>query len=342
LYTFTSCYDTKRFDEREYALAVAQSVDAASHLVFPSPQDFWSDFRKMAWHQDMPFGVLNFYAQWRVMRAASEAGVKVLVDGQGGDEVFGGYAKFRYAYLVSLLSSGRVASAARELRCMLKNGDRYVLDIRNGYRYLPARVRRALKVDSVLQRVVLGDWTRAVREESTPATRWWRNAAGAGGASPWTLMQRIQADDILIDTLPQLLRMEDRSSMAFSLEARVPLLDHKVVELGLSLPDHLKIQRGWSKYAVRRAMTDVLPKAVRLRATKLGFAAPNHAWLAGELREPVTQLLSDDLRCQRYIDVPALRQWYSSPRSNRANAESYYGLFRILSLEMWMRAFSLS
>ena len=57
----------------------------------------------MAWHQDMPFGALNFYAQWRVMRAASEAGVKVLIDGQGGDEVFGGYAKFRYAYLASLL-----------------------------------------------------------------------------------------------------------------------------------------------------------------------------------------------------------------------------------------------
>ena len=88
----------------------------------------------MAWHQDMPFGMLNFYAQWRVMRAAKEAGVKVLIDGQGGDEVFGGYAKFRYAYIMSLLRGGRLAAATRELTGMLRHGDRYVLDIRNGYR----------------------------------------------------------------------------------------------------------------------------------------------------------------------------------------------------------------
>src|ERR671917_537001 len=66
-------------------------------------------FAKMAWHQDMPFSGLSFYAQWRVMRAARETGVKVLLDGQGGDEVFGGYAKFRLAYLASLLRQGRLA-----------------------------------------------------------------------------------------------------------------------------------------------------------------------------------------------------------------------------------------
>ena len=94
-----------------------------------------------------------------------------------------------------------------------------------------------------------------------------------------TLLQRIQMDDIAVDTLPQLLRMEDRSSMAFSLEARVPLLDHKVVELGVSLPDHLKVNRGWSKFAVRQAMAGMIPDAVRLRTTKLGFAAPDRPWL---------------------------------------------------------------
>ena len=160
LYTFTSCYAAKEFDEREYALEVARSVGAKPHLVFPSPDDFWSDFQWIAWHQDMPFGSLSFYAQWRVMRAAREAGVKVLIDGQGGDEVFGGYAKFRYAYLASCFARGSsdgVTGTDRDAPTRRP----YVLDIRKGYRYLPGFVRRTLKVDSVLQRVVAGDWNRA-------------------------------------------------------------------------------------------------------------------------------------------------------------------------------------
>ncbi len=342
LFTFTSCYDNKAFDERDYALGVARAVGATPHLVFPSPEDFWSDFQRLAWHQDMPFGALSYYAQWRVMRAAKEAGVKVLLDGQGGDEVFGGYAKFRYAYIASLLRSRRFGRAAGEFVGMLRQGDRYVLDLRNGYRYLPAAVRGALNVDSALRRILIADWKTAAADESTPATRWWRHARAPRDGSPLTLLQRIQIDDIVVDTLPQLLRMEDRSSMAFSLEARVPLLDHKVVQLGLGLPDHLKVNRGWSKFAVRQAMNGLLPNWIRLRKTKLGFAAPDRFWLAHDLRQHITDLLNGDLRCGRYVDVAALRRWYGSNAAASANTESYLGFFRILSVEMWMRAFSIS
>src|SRR6266540_6244752 len=121
----------------------------------------------MAWHQDMPFNGLAYYAQWRVMRAAKDAGVKVLLDGQGGDEVFGGYAKFRYAYLASLLRSGRLPTLARETWAALRQGDSYVLDIRKGYRYLPRSVRRALGIDSLLQRMLRPDWDLSVVSEST-------------------------------------------------------------------------------------------------------------------------------------------------------------------------------
>jgi len=342
-HTFTSCYDNPEFDERGYALAAARSAKANSQLVFPSPKDFWSDFERMAWHEDMPFNGLSFYAQWRVMRAAKEAGVKVLLDGQGGDEVFGGYAKFRYAYLASLLRSGSIAKMVRELGATLGQGDRYVLDIRNGYRYLPKKVRNLLKVDSLLKGVLIAHLDQVVSAESTPATRWWRNTSGArNGDCPWTIMQRIQVDDLLLDTLPTLLRLEDRSSMAFSLEARVPLLDHKLVEYGVGLPDHLKVHNGWSKYAVRQAMRGLMPESVRLRKSKLGFAAPDHSWPSRELRSQVKELLADKLRCQKYVNPVLLRRWYNSEKASHANKESYLGLFRILSLEMWMRAFELS
>ena len=341
--TFTSCWKYPELDERTYADAVARAAGAESHLVFPSAKDFWETFPRMAWHQDMPFASMSYYAQWSVMRTARDAGVKVLLDGQGGDEVFGGYAKFRYAYLASLLRSGRLVSFAREAGAMLGQGDLYyVLDLRRGYRYLPTRLRRLLGVDSLLEGVLRTDWDRALGGESTPATRWWRYArAGGSGHTGTSVMQRIQVDDIMMDTLPLLLRMEDRSSMAFSLEARVPLLDHRLVDYGISLPDHLKVHNGWSKFAIREAMRGVLPDAVRQRTSKLGFAAPDRRWLAHDLRPQVTMLIEDSLRCERYVDVAALRRWYASPQAAGASEEAYLGLFRILALEMWMRAFDL-
>ena len=341
--TFTSCWKYRELDERIYADAVAHASGAESHLVFPSAEDFWEMFPRMAWHQDMPFASISYYAQWSVMRAARDAGVKVLLDGQGGDEVFGGYAKFRYAALASLLRSGRLLRFAREAGAMLGQGDlNYVLNPRRGYRYLPTRLRRLLGVDSLLEGVLRTDWDRALGGESTPATRWWRYArAGGSGHNGISVMQRIQVDDIMTDTLPLLLRMEDRSSMAFSLEARVPLLDHRLVEYGISLPDHLKVRNGWSKFAIREAMRGVLPDFVRQRTSKLGFAAPDRRWLAGDLRPQVTALIEDSLRCERYVDVVALRRWYASPEAAGASEEAYLGLFRILALEMWMRAFDL-
>ena len=340
LHTFTSCYDDKTIDEREYALLVARAVGANQHLVFPSAEDFWADFERLTWHQDMPFGGLSYYAQWRVMRAAKEAGVKVLLDGQGGDEVFGGYAKFHYAYLAALLRQGRPLQMLRELMAMLRQGDRYTLDLRNGYRYLPRWLRRVFRVDAMLRGAINADWKRLVCSGSTPATRWWRNASGKGDAASESLVQLIQMDDLFTDTLPQLLRMEDRSSMAFSLEARVPLLDHRIVEYGLGLPDHLKFQNGWTKRALREAMHGLMPDEVRLRKSKLGFPAPDRTWLCETLRGQVSDLIGGELRCQKYINAGALRRWYQSRRSLAANAESYLGLFRVLSLEMWMRVFN--
>src|SRR5438034_10238562 len=72
-HTFTACHEDRAFDERDYALAVAEAVGATPHLAFPSPEDFWERFERIAWHQDMPFGERTYYAQWRVMQAATEA-----------------------------------------------------------------------------------------------------------------------------------------------------------------------------------------------------------------------------------------------------------------------------
>ncbi len=136
--------------------------------------------------------------------------------------------------------------------------------------------------------------------------------------------------------------MEDRSSMAFSLEARVPLLDHNVGQLGVSLPDHLKVNHGWSKFAVRQAMAGLVPDSVRLRKTKLGFAAPDRAWLADDLRGQITELLEQRSALPTDTSTsPRCAVGIARLEAQRANTDRFLGLFRILSLEMWMRAFNL-
>src|SRR5260370_22885658 len=144
------------------------------------------------------------------MRTAGEAGVNVLLDGQGGDEVFGGYAKFRYAYLASLLRSGRLLKFPSEAGGMLRQGDlNYVLNLRRGYRYLPTPLRRLLGVDSLLQKILRTDWNHAISGESTPATRWWRYATAGGSTGGWaTPMPRLQLSAILIGPPPPLPPME--------------------------------------------------------------------------------------------------------------------------------------
>jgi len=89
-------------------------------------------------------------------------------------------------------------------------------------------------------------------------------------------------------------------------------------------------------------MAGIVPDSILMRKTKLGFAVPGHRWLAHDLRSQVAALIEDTLRCERYVDPKVLRRWYAAPGAPTASTESYLGLFRVLSLEMWMRAFSIS
>lgn len=336
--TFTSCFDNLKFDERTHAIEMAQYAGATPELVFPEARAFWSEFQRMAWHQDFPFGTASIFAQWCVMRAAAQAGVKVLLDGQGGDESFAGYAKFRYALLLADLRRGALASALKRGVSILAQGDSYVLDIRKGWRYLPASLRRLLRTEPLIARA-LRQASHFKADTISVAGDIWQSTAGNAANGSLTALQRFQMNDLSRDTLPQLLRYEDRNSMAFSIEARVPLLDHKLVEFALGLPDDYKVRGGWGKWILRKAMTNFAPESICWRKSKLGFVAPTRDWLGRDLRGQVTDYLHSDLRCGAFIKADVVREWYDSSAGKQVNESAYLGLFRILCLETWMRAF---
>jgi asparagine synthase (glutamine-hydrolysing) len=146
-------------------------------------------------------------------------------------------------------------------------------------------------------------------------------------------------DDLTTSTLPGLLRYEDRISMAFSLESRVPFLDYRLVEFALRLPSSLKVHEGWPKHILREAMKGILPDEVRLRRDKLGFPTPQRSWLRERVDWARDTLLQPELRIGSFIDarriVPELPKILSEP----------FGaieLWRWLNLELWMRSFDVS
>ena len=138
--------------------------------------------------------------------------------------------------------------------------------------------------------------------------------------------------------LPELLRYEDRNSMAHSLEARVPFLDHRIVELVFSLPADRLIKDGMTKSLLRRALSDVLPPTVRDRVDKLGFVTPEGRWLQGALGDVADDVFaSASFRDRGWVDAAAARARLRAHRRGELNAG--FELWRALNLELWARTF---
>lgn len=207
--------------------------------------------------QDEPISGLGVIAQWRVMKLASENNVTVLLDGQGGDEILGGYRKFLFFYLKQLLRQGKLLTFTSELIRFISNKDLKLFDEEGVRRYL-----NKTNVETYLSKRAqhLG------RHHDI-------SISGANG------FNQKSYEDIFYYSYPQLLRYEDRNSMAFSLETRVPFLDYKLVEFTYSLPASYKIRNGFTKAILRDSLKGVLPDSVRLRKSKLGFATPEKTWM---------------------------------------------------------------
>jgi asparagine synthase (glutamine-hydrolysing) len=327
LHAFSSSFEEKVLDERPFAREIAASAGLATHWIFPQAEGFWNDLSCLIWHQDEPVGGSSVYAQWCVMRAARQAGIPVLLDGQGGDEILCGYRKFYVFYLWHLLKRlhPRVffEGASWAMGTGLRNWS-----WTNAKRYV-GHSRKSTK--SIISRVGSPDF--AHRSESFP-----RVSIGAGRS----LRQR-QKDDLLRYSLPALLRYEDRNSMAHSVESRVPMLDHELATFAVNCPPRLKLRNGWTKWILREAMKGTLPERVRMRKRKLGFETPQSRWLTedacGTIRSTLQQT---DLRMRRILSMAKVRNEANSFLACHRGALTDTEMFRVLNLELWSQVFDVS
>jgi asparagine synthase (glutamine-hydrolysing) len=246
----------------------------------------FSDGEKIAWHQDEPHGSTSMYAQWCVFEAARRDGIKVMLDGQGADEQLAGYHHSSFAiHGGKLLRQARFAALGRMLHeRKIWHGASITLQLLNLHgrprlpRFLKKRHRQKLATPS-------GGWlTSALRESAESDGDVYQAGLSRDDIGLLDSLGNLCLVDMMSASLPRLLRYEDRNSMAHSVEARLPFLDHRVVEFTLGLRDQHKIIGGDTKRVLRRAMSGYLPEAVRRRRDKIGFATPESRWFRGPLR----------------------------------------------------------
>ncbi|EQB64154.1 MAG: Asparagine synthetase [candidate division Zixibacteria bacterium RBG-1] len=322
-HTFSSCFEDKFFDEREYIAEVIAATQSKSHLIFPGPAQFWKTFERLIWYQDEPVGGIGVYAQWCVMEAARREGIPVLLDGQGGDETLCGYRKFYYFYLWQLLRKGDPKCFSEALLWLHKGG-MSLWAWSDAKRYLPSSF---VKFESLARRVCQPVFQRKYRDRICNL--------GAGSD-----IRERQRADLVKYSIPALLRYEDRNSMAHSVEARVPFLDYELAEFLVNCPLHLKMGHGWSKWILRQGLRGILPEAIRLRRTKMGFNTPQRNWIRSDLKEMIRAVFaSSGFHMERFIIPTNVREEFDKFCLGRHDSLSDTELFRVLNLELWARVY---
>jgi asparagine synthase (glutamine-hydrolysing) len=297
LHTFTYAADDHVLGEEHWADLAGASTGAMMHKIRIAPGDLVEDIDRLIAAQDLPFASTSIYAQYRVFAAAKDAGIKVMLDGQGADEMFGGYLFYNSARVASLLRRGHLAAAVRLFCASIGRSGL-------GARRAAARVAAGLVPGRQLQNVQ--GLMRYIVRQPWLDERWF--AKHGSGARSVAAERRGSLSEALAATfastnLPSLLRYEDRNSMAHSIESRVPFLTRSLVELIFTLPEHFLISDdGTNKSILREALRGLVPQPILDRRDKVAFATPERGWLS-ELGHWVTPILAG----HSARAIPALR-----------------------------------
>jgi len=321
-HAFTARFSGFERDEWAYASAVAKSAGVIEHhAVEPRPEELLDDLTALVESHEEPVGSSSVYAQYRVMQAAHEAGVTVLLDGQGADELFGGY---QGSGGWALRSQGPLC----ELRALAQGGeDRRSVLLSLGAERLPRAlaVRHRLRYCSPY---ATDDVSQAAAGLTPPTVDW---------AQPRGPLVRELARQAFHTSMPALLRYADRNSMAHSREVRLPFLDTRIAEFAYSLRPDFLYRDGVTKRVLRDAVRDIVPAEVMDRREKVGFETPEARWLATpDAMAQISQMLLDhSTRAADLLDRRALELDVRAGRWREPNA-----VWRALNLELWLRAFT--
>ena len=286
LHTFTFTAPGSAVDESPWSQRVNQAIGAQGHPLEVRPDELLRDLPALIAVQGEPFGSTSIYAQYRVFQAAREAGITVMLEGQGADELLAGYGGFPVARLSSLVHQGNAAGLLRFLHGWSQGAG-------HGRRRAALTLAAALLPSGLRDRALMSlqrwqqpnwlnrDWLRS--SGLSPGVVVPSGLPPIDGPDPVPARRQLVGalrHTLLGGNLQRLLRHGDRNSMHWSIESRVPFLTHDLAEFLLSLPeDYLVSPDGESKHLLRAALRGLVPDAVLDRRDKIGFATPEPLWL---------------------------------------------------------------
>jgi asparagine synthase (glutamine-hydrolysing) len=326
LHTFSYVAQDPAVDEERWIDLVGRASRAHVHKVAIVPEELARDLERLIAAQGEPFGSTSIYAQRRVFELARASGVKVMLDGQGADELFGGYDEDTRRRVEILLKQGRWRAAAR----LVASASR-----------LPGKSRLWRQVGKLLPEGLQDRVRSLVNPSERPwLARGWFHERGIGPEpgrrrrTPSSFREHLH-ENLTAAMLPELLRYEDRNSMAFSVESRVPFLTPALASFVLSLPEEFVIAPdGTTKAVFRRAMRGIVPQEVLDRKDKIGFATPERTWLA-DLRPWAEAILrGETARSLGVIDHGEL--WAEWQRMQDGSAGFSTRAWRWINLIRWV------
>jgi asparagine synthase (glutamine-hydrolysing) len=342
MHTFTGSFrEGPEFDESRYAREVAQACGAIMHEIVPTESQFVDLMPRLVYQMDEPVAGPGLFPQFLVAQCASQH-VKVVLGGQGGDEIFGGYARYLVAYLEQAIK-GAIFETTEEAE--------HIVSLKSIIPNLPSLRQYGPMLQQFWQQDVFQPMDERyfrLIDRSGGALGLFSADFRAGYERP-AMFARFQ--DVfnhpetqsyynkmthfdLVTNLPALLHVEDRVSMASSLESRVPLLDYRLTDLVTSMPPRMKFRGGELKYMLKRAAGDVLPRSVAERKDKMGFPVPLHVWARGSARDFFADVLLSPAARQRGI-------FNSHEVETLLEQETAFGrrLWGLLNLELWYQQF---